>query len=71
MAENGRIALAVLGQNMNREDKKKVEDLLNMMGICEEVNEKYMDAITALTGSGPGYLSIIIEALQLPYCPVD
>ena len=33
------------------------------MGICDEVDEKYMDAITAVSGSGPGYMSIIIEAL--------
>ena len=34
-----------------------------MMGICDEMDEKYMDAITAVSGSGPGYMSIIIEAL--------
>jgi pyrroline-5-carboxylate reductase len=34
-----------------------------MMGICDEIDEKYMDAITAVSGSGPGYLSIIIEAM--------
>jgi len=34
-----------------------------MMGVSEEVDEKYMDAITALSGSGPGYLSIIVEAI--------
>jgi pyrroline-5-carboxylate reductase len=34
-----------------------------MMGVCDEVDEKYMDAITAVSGSGPGYMSIIIEAL--------
>ncbi len=45
-------------------DKKKVNETLNVMGICEEVEEKYMDAITALSGSGPGYISIIIEALM-------
>ena len=33
------------------------------MGICDELDEKYMDAITAVSGSGPGYLSIIIEAM--------
>ena len=27
------------------------------------MDEKYMDAITAVSGSGPGYMSIIIEAL--------
>jgi pyrroline-5-carboxylate reductase len=52
------------GENVTQEDKGKVKQLLNMMGICEEVDEKYMDAITALSGSGPGYLSIIIEALM-------
>ncbi|MEM2999084.1 MAG: pyrroline-5-carboxylate reductase [Candidatus Bathyarchaeia archaeon] len=52
------------GENVTQEDKKKVKALLDMMGICEEIDEKYMDAITALTGSGPGYLSIIIEALM-------
>jgi len=49
--------------NVTAEDKEKVKTLLNMMGICDEIDEKYMDAITALSGSGPGYLSIIIEAL--------
>lgn len=51
-------------EKVTQEDKKKVKNLLSMMGICEEIDEKYMDAITALSGSGPGYLSIIIEALM-------
>jgi pyrroline-5-carboxylate reductase len=51
-------------ESVTAADKEKVKTLLNMMGICEEVDEKYMDAITALSGSGPGYLSIIIEALM-------
>jgi pyrroline-5-carboxylate reductase len=50
--------------NVTAEDKEKVKALLNMMGICDEVDEKYMDAITAVSGSGPGYLSIIVEALM-------
>jgi len=49
--------------NVTAQDKEKVKTLLNMMGICEEMDEKYMDAITAVSGSGPGYLSIIIEAM--------
>ncbi len=52
------------GENVTQKDKKRVIELLNFLGICEEVNEKYMDAITALSGSGPGYLSIIIESLM-------
>ncbi|MCL4429570.1 MAG: pyrroline-5-carboxylate reductase [Chloroflexi bacterium] len=50
-------------ENVTAEDKEKVKTLLNMMGVCDEVDEKYMDAITAVSGSGPGYMSIIIEAL--------
>ena len=50
--------------NVTQKDKDKVKALLNLMGICEEVDEKHMDAITALTGSGPGYISVILEALM-------
>ena len=52
-----------VGDSVTAEDKEKINALLNMMGICDEVDEKYMDAITAVSGSGPGYMSIIIEAL--------
>jgi len=51
-------------ENVTLDGKKKVEEILNMMGISQEVEEKHMDAITALSGSGPGYISIIIEALM-------
>jgi len=53
----------VCESNVTAEDKEKVKAILNMMGICEEMDEKYMDAITAVSGSGPGYMSIIVEAL--------
>lgn len=52
------------GNNVTQEDKKKVEGILGMMGFSQEVDEKHMDAVTALSGSGPGYISIIIEALM-------
>jgi pyrroline-5-carboxylate reductase len=51
------------GEEVNQEDKEKIRGILSMMGVCEEMDEKYMDAITGLSGSGPGYLSIIAEAL--------
>jgi pyrroline-5-carboxylate reductase len=50
--------------DVTTDDKTKVEKILDVMGIPQEVEEKYMDAITALSGSGPGYISIIIEALM-------
>ena len=51
-------------KDVTAKDKEKVKELLGMMGVAEEVDEKYMDAITGLSGSGPGYLSIIVEALM-------
>ena len=45
------------------QDKQTIKALLTTMGVCQEIDEKYMDAITGLSGSGPGYLSIIAEAL--------
>jgi pyrroline-5-carboxylate reductase len=51
-------------QDVTQKDKEQAKALLDMMGVSEEVDEKYMDAITAISGSGPGYLSIIVEALM-------
>ena len=45
-------------------DRAVVRRLLGAMGRCDEVEEKYMDAITALSGSGPAYVAIVIEALM-------
>src|SRR3989337_2709846 len=50
--------------DVTQKDKTEVKRLLDMMGISEEVDEKYMDAVTGLSGSGPGYLSIVVEALM-------
>ncbi len=50
--------------DVTSEDKRKVEKILNSMGICQEVEEKYMDAVTALSGSAPAYISVIIESLM-------
>jgi pyrroline-5-carboxylate reductase len=49
--------------DVTKQEKQKIKDLLSLIGLVEEVDEKYMDAITGLSGSGPGYLSIIAEAL--------
>jgi pyrroline-5-carboxylate reductase len=46
------------------DDKKQVKEIFGYIGKYAEVDEKYMNAITALSGSGPAYISIIIEALM-------
>lgn len=50
-------------QDVTPQEKEMIATILNDMGIQMEIEEKYMDAITAVSGSGPGYISIIIEAL--------
>ena len=49
--------------DVTKEDKKKVKEILDVMGRSMEVEERYMDAVTAVSGSGPGYISVIIEAI--------
>jgi pyrroline-5-carboxylate reductase len=49
--------------DVTQQDKEKVKEILGVMGIYREVEERYMDAVTAISGSGPGYLSVILEAL--------
>jgi pyrroline-5-carboxylate reductase len=46
------------------EDALFVADLLESIGACEgEVNEDIMDVVTALAGSGPAYMFLILDAL--------
>ncbi|MCK4702056.1 pyrroline-5-carboxylate reductase [Candidatus Bathyarchaeota archaeon] len=52
-----------MGSNTTLKDKETVELLLGTMGSCMEVEEKYMDPVTGLSGSGPAYIAIVIDAL--------
>lgn len=49
--------------DVTKEDREKLKEVLDVMGRSMEVEEQYMDAVTAVSGSGPGYLSVIVEAL--------
>lgn len=51
-------------ETVTQSDKETARQLLTPMGPCEEVEEKYMDAITGLSGSGPAYIAMVIEALM-------
>jgi pyrroline-5-carboxylate reductase len=50
--------------SVTKADKTTVKILLDTMGTCTEVEEKYMDAVTGLTGSGPAFVAIVIDALM-------
>ena len=51
------------GSNVNEEDMKIVHEILGELGEYVEVDEELMDAITALSGSGPAYVALLIEAM--------
>nr|CAD7568163.1 unnamed protein product [Timema californicum] len=44
-------------------DEAVTEKLLRAIGTCDKVAESMMDAITALSGAGPAYAYIMVEAL--------
>ncbi|MBL4640878.1 MAG: pyrroline-5-carboxylate reductase [Verrucomicrobiales bacterium] len=53
-----------LGQAATTEDGELVKRLLSAVGVAYEVNESLIDAVTGLSGSGPAYGYMIIEALS-------
>lgn len=53
----------VRGTQATQTDADLTQQLLQSIGTCEEVTENMMDAVTALSGSGPAYVFVMIEAL--------
>lgn len=60
----GEVAAAIaLGQKASKEDGELVTALFNSVGYCAAVDEKMISAVTGVSGSGPAYIFILIEAL--------
>lgn len=53
-----------LGRRATSEDERLVKQLLGSIGTTFKVDEKLMDAVTGLSGSGPAYFYLFIKALQ-------
>jgi len=51
------------GKSVSPEDLHFVKEMLGTMGLVVEVTEEQMDAATALSGSGPAFVAVIIEAM--------
>ncbi len=50
-------------EGLAEEDRRAVAALLAPLGRVQEVEEAQMDAVTGLSGSGPAYAFLVIEAL--------
>lgn len=51
------------GTDFSNEEIRFAENLFGGMGICEWIPENLIDAVTGLSGAGPAYAYIFIEAL--------
>ena len=51
------------GKQVSRKDIEIAEAVFSSVGRVVQVQEKCMDAVTALSGSGPAYVFLILEAL--------
>lgn len=49
--------------DLESRDEAVAVQLLKEMGEAHEVDEELMDAVTALSGSGPAYIATLIEAM--------
>mgnify|MGYP001030446933 CR=1 FL=1 len=52
-----------LGKNVQPSHRELATCILASVGQVVEVSESLMDAVTAVSGSGPGYVTIFIESL--------
>ena len=52
-----------LGGRATEEDSKIIKTLFSAVGFCCVVDEKLLSAVTGLSGSGPAYVFVMIEAM--------
>lgn len=53
-----------LGPNVGVEDERRVKACLDAVGTSHRVDESQLDAVTGLSGGGPAYVYVMIEALS-------
>ncbi|CDO93747.1 unnamed protein product [Kluyveromyces dobzhanskii CBS 2104] len=51
-------------ESVESEEKALVSELVSQVGTCLELPEKNMDAATALVGSGPAFVLLMIESMM-------
>jgi pyrroline-5-carboxylate reductase len=58
----GATVLATSSSCMDQE-KEIVKEIFSAVGICLEMEEKFINAVTALSGSGPAFCFLFLEAM--------
>ncbi len=48
---------------LGKDDMDLIEKILHGFGSAIEIDEKYMDAVTGLSGSGPAFVSIMADSM--------
>jgi len=51
------------GSNTIEEDPETAHRIFSSVGSCDQIEENLLDAVTGLSGSGPAYMYMAIEAL--------
>ncbi|WP_078576959.1 pyrroline-5-carboxylate reductase [Salipaludibacillus agaradhaerens] len=62
---NASMTPIALGKWVNQDHLSRVKDTFKLVGETAEVPEDTMDALTALTGTGPAYIYYLMEAMEL------
>lgn len=57
------VAALALGPGVTEEEAKLARLIFESVGMVVTVEERHMDAVTGLSGSGPAYVYLIVEAL--------
>lgn len=52
-----------MSDNASDQDATLAQNLFDAVGICEHVSEEMIDAVTALSGSGPAYFFYFVECM--------
>ncbi|MFA5042776.1 MAG: pyrroline-5-carboxylate reductase [Kiritimatiellia bacterium] len=58
------VSVYCLGSHATEDDAKLVETLFQSVGVAVRLDEKHLDAVTALSGSGPAYVFFLAELMM-------
>lgn len=57
IVQNG-VTIYALGSNVTDRDHDCLKDMLSKVGVVMEMQEHYMDIMTALSGGGPSFVCL-------------